>query len=106
MIRPVAAVLVVSWFHLAAVPAAAQSEDDRSSHCQAIYTEVWEMRAKGKDNEANILNAKMRQLGCFDPPISESLCPILDQQELLRASEGNISLTNVIHAQQRRFHCE
>lgn len=106
MNRPVAIALAASWFALASVPAVAQSGDDRASHCQTIYTEVWELRAKGKDNEANILNAKMRQLACFDPPTSESLCPILDQQELLRASDGNVPLTNVIHAQQRRFHCE
>jgi hypothetical protein len=33
------------------------------------------------------------------------LCPILEQQELLRMSEGNDALTSVIHAQQRRFLC-
>ena len=106
MIRPVTVALAASCFALASLPAMAQSGDDRESHCQAIYNEVWDLRAKGKDNEANILNAKMRQLACFEPPVSDSLCPILDQQELLRASEGNVALTNVIHAQQRRFRCD
>jgi hypothetical protein len=105
MIRPLAIVLVASWFLLASLPALAQSGGAGASHCQAVYNEIWELRAKGKDGEANNLNGRLRHLGCFEPPISNSLCPILEQQGLLRASEGNNALTNVIHAQQRRFLC-
>lgn len=105
MIRPVVMALVVSGFHLASLPAAAQSVDAGASHCQAISNEVWELRAKGRDGEANTLNAKLRHLGCFEPPVSDSLCAVLDQQELLCASEGNDALTSVIHAQQRQLLC-
>lgn len=104
MIRPVA--VAVSCLALASSPAVAQSGDDPASRCQALYTEVWDLRAGGKDDEANILNAKMRQLGCFLPPTSDGLCSVLDQQEGLRASQGKNALTNIIHAQQRRFRCE
>ena len=106
MIRSVASALVVSGFALASLPAVAQSAEDPARRCQAIYHEVWDFRAKGQDDEANILNAKMRQLRCFDPPASEGLCSVLDEHEILRASEGNDALTNVIHAQQRRFRCD
>jgi hypothetical protein len=105
MIRPLLVALVAGWLCLASLPAAAQSGGAGASHCRAIYNEVWELRARGKDGEANTLNAKLRHLGCFEPPISDSLCPILEQQELLRMSEGNDALTSVIHAQQRRFLC-
>ena len=86
-------------------PYAAQSGDTNASHCQAIYGEVWELRAKGKDGKANGLHGRARHYGCFEPPASESLCPVLQEQEIPRESEGNTGLAGVIRSQQRRFAC-
>lgn len=86
-------------------PDVAQSNDTKLSHCQAIYNEVWELRAKGKDGKANSLHGKARHEGCLEPPISEGLCPILQEQEIRCESEGNTGLAGVIRAQQRRFAC-
>ena len=105
MSRSLFMAMAVGLVHLSSSPAMAQSGDAGASHCQAIYNEVWELRAKGKDGAANSLHGRARHLGCFEPPISDSLCPILDQQELLREAEGNSGLAGVIRAQQRRFLC-
>ena len=86
-------------------PYVAQSGETNASHCQAIYGEVWDLRAKGKDGEANGLHGRARHYGCFEPPTSESLCPVLREQEIRRESEGNTGLAGVIRAQQRRFAC-
>jgi len=86
-------------------PYAAQPSDTDVSHCQAIYNEVWELRAKGKDGQANGLHGRARNYGCFEPPESESLCSVLQEQEIRRESEGNTGLAGVIRAQQRRFAC-
>lgn len=86
-------------------PNAARSNDTHASHCQAIYSEVWELRAQGKDGKANGLHGRARHHGCFEPPASESLCPVLQEQEIRRESEGNTGLAGVIRAQQRRFAC-
>lgn len=105
----------MSWANIAAIltflsvflffPFAAQSDDTNASHCQVIYGEVWELRAKGKDGTANGLHGRARHYGCFEPPISERLCPVLQEQEIRRESEGNTGLAGVIRAQQRRFAC-
>ena len=102
MIRSLVIAPVVDWFHLASLPAVAQSGD---AGRQAIHNEVWELRAKGKDGEANRLNGRLRPLGCFEPPISDSLGSILEHQEILRQSEGSDALASVLRAQQRRFLC-
>ena len=86
-------------------PDVAQSNDTRLSHCQAIYNEVWELRAQGKEGKANGLHGKARHEGCLEPPVSEGLCSVLLEQELRRESEGNTGLAGVIRAQQRRFAC-
>ncbi len=86
-------------------PYTAQSDATNASHCQALYNEVWELRAKGKDGEANGLHGRVRHYGCFEPPVSESLCSVLQEQEIRRESEGNTGLAGVIRAQQRRFAC-
>lgn len=86
-------------------PMAVQAAGADASHCQAVYNEVWELRAKGRDGEANSLNNRLRNLGCLEAPISDSLCSVLDQQELLREADGNANLANVIRAQQQRFLC-
>lgn len=105
MSRLLATALVVGLLPLLSPPAAAQIEDSEVGHCQAIYTEVWELRAQGKDGAANNLNNQLRHLGCLEPPLSDSLCPVLDQQEILRDADGNDNLANVIRAQQQRFVC-
>ena len=76
-----------------------------ASNCQAIYNEVWELRANDKEGQANSLHSKARNKGCFEPPLSGELCPILKQQEIQRESEGDTGLAGVIRAQQRRFAC-
>lgn len=63
------------------------------------------MRAKGKDGEANNLHNRARHRGCLEAPISDSLCSVLEQQKILRESEGNTRLVSVIRAQHRRFLC-
>jgi hypothetical protein len=78
---------------------AAQSGDTNASHCQAIYSEVWELRANGKDGKANGLHGRARHYGCFEPPASESLCPVLQEQEIRRESEGNTGLAGVTPSQ-------
>ena len=98
-----AAFVFLSAFLLA--PFTAQSREIIESHCQAIYNEVWELRAKGKDSEANGLHGRARHYGCFEPPASETLCAVLQEQEIRRESEGNTGLAGVIRAQQRRFAC-
>ena len=86
-------------------PSLAQSEATKTSHCQAVYNEVWELRAKGKEGPANSLHGRARHYGCFELPISRSLCPILEEQELRREAAGDTGLAGVIRAQKRRFAC-
>ena len=105
MSRFLAAALAVGFLPLLSPPAAGQMEESDVGHCQAIYTEVWELRARGKDSPANNLNNRMRRLGCFEAPVSDGLCPVLDRQEILREADGNDNLANVIRAQQQRFFC-
>ena len=105
MFRVLAVALAAGLLPSLAAPAAAQSEGDKARHCQAVYNEVWELRAKGKDGPANKLNNRLRNTGCLEAPLSESLCPVLEQQELLREADGNDNLANVIRAQQQRFLC-
>ena len=99
------AATIVFLFVLFISPHAAHSDGTNASHCQAIYNEVWELRAKGKDTEANRLHGRTRHYGCLEPPISKTLCSILGKQEIRRESEGNTSLAGVIRAQQQRFSC-
>ena len=105
MSRLLAVALAVGFLPYLSPPAAGQIEESKASHCQAIYNEVWELRAKGKDSPANNLNNRMRNLGCLEPPLSDALCPVLDQQEILREADGNDNLANIIRAQQQRFVC-
>ena len=99
-----AAVLVLLVLSVSSSPLA-RADDLSASNCQAIYNEVWELRANEKEGQANSLHSKARNKGCFEPPISAGLCPILQQQEIQRESEGNTGLAGVIRAQKRRFAC-
>jgi hypothetical protein len=87
------------------VPPAAGADEAKISHCHAIYNEVWELRAKGKETPGNQLHGRARAEGCLESPIAETLCPILNEQELLREAEGKSGLASVIRAQKRRFSC-
>ncbi len=99
------AATVMLVFVFFASPTAAQTPGNKASHCQAIYNEVWELRAKNKEGEANSLHGRARHYGCLEPPMSDSLCSVLEGQEIRRESEGNSGLAGVIRAQQRRFAC-
>lgn len=105
MSRLLAAALAAGFVPFLLSQTTAQAAGADAGHCQAVYNEVWELRAKGRDGEANSLNNRLRNLGCLEPPISDSLCSVLDQQELLREADGNANLGNVIRAQQQRFLC-
>ena len=105
MSRATLAASLLLPFLLLIFPHAAQSGDTKLSHCQAVYNEIWELRAKGKEGKANGLHGKARHEGCLEPPVSEGLCSVLLEQELRRESEGNTGLAGVIRAQQRRFAC-
>lgn len=105
MSRLLAAALAVGSLPLLSPPAAGQTEVGDVEHCQAIYAEVWELLAQGKDKPANNLNNRLRRLGCMEPPLSDSLCPVLEQQEILRDADGDDNLANVVRAQQKRFLC-
>ena len=79
--------------------------EQRIENCKAVYWEVWELRAKGKDSTANGLHARVRHDGCLEPPIDQHLCPLLDQQETLREADGDPGLAGVIRAQKQRLRC-